>query len=55
MKKVYHGSTTIVKNPLCNVGRDDLDFGKGFYLTDILNQEVVDKYLIFKKSEIVTL
>ena len=68
-RTMYHGSVTIVKSPLCNVGRDDLDFGKGFYLTDIyeqaqhkpnnqiciLNQEIVDKYLTFKKSEIVTI
>lgn len=31
--KLYHGSTTEVKEPLANVGRKELDFGPGFYLT----------------------
>lgn len=30
---LYHGSTSIVETPDVNVGRDNLDFGKGFYLT----------------------
>lgn len=30
---LYHGSTEIVKHPLVQKGRDNLDFGKGFYLT----------------------
>jgi hypothetical protein len=37
---VYHGTTDIIEAPLCNVGRDNLDFGKGFYLTDIREQAV---------------
>ena len=40
MRIVYHGGTSIVKQPLCAVGRDHLDFGKGFYLTDIRLQAV---------------
>lgn len=36
--KVYHGSTLVVQYPLAGVGRDNLDFGKGFYVTDIYNQ-----------------
>lgn len=36
--KVYHGSTFIVENPLAGVGRANLDFGKGFYVTDIYIQ-----------------
>lgn len=40
MRTVYHGGTTIIANPLCAVGRDHLDFGKGFYLTDIREQAV---------------
>lgn len=32
---LYHGSLQIVRNPLVNVGRKDLDFGQGFYITDI--------------------
>lgn len=38
MRKVYHGATQEIKNPLVNVGRDNLDFGKGFYVTDIKSQ-----------------
>lgn len=40
MRKVYHGATCIVENPLCLIGRDNLDFGKGFYVTDIRKQAV---------------
>ena len=49
MKEVYHGSVTIVKSPLCNVGRDDLDFGKGFYLTDIYEQ--AQRWAVRQKEE----
>lgn len=40
MTKVYHGTTCIVKNPLCHIGRDNLDFGKGFYVTDLKKQAI---------------
>ncbi len=40
MRKVYHGATHIVESPLCHIGRDNLDFGKGFYVTDIREQAV---------------
>lgn len=36
--KLYHGSTHIVKNPLVSYGQDNLDFGKGFYTTDLQEQ-----------------
>lgn len=35
---VYHGGTDIIRQPLVGVGRDELDFGKGFYATDMLAQ-----------------
>lgn len=38
--KVYHGSTEIVRNPLVDVGRKNLDFGQGFYVTDLKEQAV---------------
>lgn len=38
--KVYHGSTEIVRNPLVGVGRKNLDFGQGFYVTDLKEQAV---------------
>lgn len=38
--EVYHGATEIVDCPLCDVGRSGLDFGPGFYVTDIYDQAV---------------
>ena len=38
MMKVYHGSTVIVEHPDVSRGRRNLDFGQGFYLTDIKQQ-----------------
>jgi len=35
---VYHGGTQIIEHPLCNIGRKNLDFGQGFYVTDIKSQ-----------------
>jgi hypothetical protein len=35
---VYHGSYCIVKDPLTSFSRDALDFGKGFYITEIKEQ-----------------
>ncbi len=38
MIKVFHGGTEIIRLPLVESGRDNLDFGKGFYLTNIEQQ-----------------
>ncbi len=35
---MYHGGTVEIVNPLCGIGRANLDFGKGFYLTDLKGQ-----------------
>lgn len=35
---VYHGSTDEIKSPLVHVGRKNLDFYSGFYITDIYLQ-----------------
>ena len=35
---VYHGGTDIVEVPICTFGRKNLDFGQGFYVTDIRKQ-----------------
>ena len=40
MSKVYHGSTRVIEQPLCHIGRDNLDFGKGFYVTNIRKQAI---------------
>lgn len=36
--RVYHGGTQRVEKPICKLGRRNLDFGQGFYLTDICSQ-----------------
>ena len=41
--KLYHGSTQIVEMPLVSYGRDNLDFGKGFYTTNL--QEQAEKWV----------
>ena len=33
--KLFHGSDTVVRGPLANVGRAKVEFGQGFYLTYI--------------------
>lgn len=38
--KVYHGGTEIITFPKSNAGRSNLDFGKGFYVTDIRQQAI---------------
>lgn len=38
--KVYHGSTAIIRQPLVKAGRRNLDFGQGFYVTDLREQAV---------------
>lgn len=38
MLTLYHGSTTVVSQPLVKVGRSNLDFGRGFYLTKYKEQ-----------------
>ena len=35
---VYHGGTEIIEYPDCKRGCRNLDFGKGFYVTDIRKQ-----------------
>lgn len=32
---VYHGGTEQIVAPICKFGRPNLDFGQGFYVTDI--------------------
>lgn len=38
--EVYHAGTDIVKSPDCRRGRKNLDFGQGFYVTDIYDQAI---------------
>ena len=38
MIKVYHGSNVVVREPLVGIGRENLDFGLGFYVTVLTTQ-----------------
>ena len=38
MITVYHGSTVVVREPLVGIGRENLDFGLGFYVTVLTEQ-----------------
>lgn len=38
MMTLYHGSHTVVPQPLVKVGRKNVDFGQGFYLTRLEEQ-----------------
>jgi len=37
---LYHGTTERIEHPLCHVGRPNLDFGQGFYLTELRAQAI---------------
>ena len=39
--EIYHAATEIISQPMCGVGRKNLDFGPGFYMTDIYDQAVM--------------
>lgn len=38
--EVYHAGTDLIKHPDCKFGRLNLDFGQGFYVTDVYDQAV---------------
>ena len=38
---LYHGSIFRVDLPLTHIGRQDLDFGPGFYLTQAANKLLI--------------
>jgi hypothetical protein len=38
MITLYHGSYTVVEHPQASLGRRNLDFGRGFYLTALQPQ-----------------
>lgn len=40
MLTVYHGATEAISSPICAFGRPRLDFGQGFYVTDIKEQAI---------------
>lgn len=54
-KTLYHGSN-VIPHPIVSLGRTNLDFGQGFYLTDI--QEQADRWAnrvaALRKSKAIT-
>ena len=55
--KLYHGSTVIVDKPLVSYGRENLDFGKGFYTTSMQNQaeKWVQRFISLGKKGIINI
>ncbi len=47
---LYHGSYVSVPNPLTGVGRRELDFGPGFYVT-LLREQAEHRCLRFITTE----
>jgi hypothetical protein len=46
---LYHGAVSEVKEPLTHVGRPELDFGSGFYLTK--DKEQAENWAKTKQAE----
>ncbi|MFI3213084.1 MAG: DUF3990 domain-containing protein [Eubacteriales bacterium] len=51
MITVYHGSNVVVNNPSLTYGRDDADFGSGFYVTREI--EMAEKWAARKNNSII--
>ena len=48
---LFHGSDKIIERPMALFGRNKVDFGQGFYLTNLHEQAVKwAKVVAFKKS-----
>ena len=45
---VYHGGTERIEMPVCKFGRKNLDFGHGFYVTNLREQAVSWAYNMAK-------
>ncbi len=37
---MYHGSIEVIKSPEDDIGRADLDFGQGFYVTKYKKRQI---------------
>lgn len=55
--KLYHGSTVIVDKPLVSYGRDNLNFGKGFYTTSMQGQaeKWIQRFISLGKKGIISI
>lgn len=49
--KVYHGATLVIKHPDVSRGRDNLDFGKAFYVTRLREQAESWAEIVFSRYE----
>ena len=55
--KLYHGSKVVVDKPLVSYGRDNLDFGKGFYTTNLKEQaeKWVQRFILLGNKGIINI
>lgn len=51
MIKVYHGTTSTIKHPDVSRGRDNLDFGKAFYVTRLKSQAESWAHVVYSRYE----
>lgn len=51
MIKVYHGATRAIEHPDASRGRDNLDFGKGFYVTRMKSQACRWASVVYSRYE----
>lgn len=49
MIKVYHGTTIVIKHPDVSRGRDNLDFGKAFYVTRLKSQAAAWARIVYSR------
>lgn len=47
--RLYHGSYTAVEQPETTKGREKVDFGQGFYLTNIQSQ--AEKWSLYERDQ----
>lgn len=51
MIKVYHGTTCVIEHPDVSKGRDNLDFGKAFYVTRLKSQAANWAQVVYSRYE----
>jgi len=51
MIEVFHGTTCVIKQPSVERGRDNLDFGKAFYVTRIKSQAANWAQIVYGRYE----
>jgi len=48
---LYHGSLEIIKEPDPFIGRKNVDFGQGFYLTDLQEQAIRWQFIKYEEFQ----